>query len=46
MEKNLFSVCIMVFIVNAFAFAQITEKLSSKVTLSVNTNIETYFIAG
>lgn len=31
--------------VNALSFAQIIEKLSAKVTLSVNTNIETYFIA-
>jgi hypothetical protein len=33
----LFSACI--------AQAQITERISKKVTLAVNTNIETYFIA-
>src|SRR5690349_5595356 len=27
------------------AYAQLTERISEKVTLSVNTNIETYFIA-
>jgi hypothetical protein len=45
MFKKLFVISTMVFIVNAFGIAQISEKLSAKVTLSVNTNIETYFIA-